>query len=151
MATLLDRKKLLAKEELKIEEVNLGKGESVYVRQMTGHERDIFEQSLIKETKDTKGNVISYDRALGDFRAKLAVCTICDEKGSLILEPKDVEVLSKNMSAARLERIINKAQELNNISEEDKEALVKNLEGDQIANSISDSVENSGMPTPITS
>jgi hypothetical protein len=142
MTTLLDRKALLAKEDLKVEKVDLGKDEFVYVRQMTGHERDTFEQSLIKEQKDSKGNVVSYDRALGDFRAKLAVCTVCDEKGKLLLDPKDYDLLSKNMSAYRLERIINKAQSLNNITEEDKEGLVKNSETVPVDGSNSDSVEN---------
>ena len=45
------------------------------------------------------------------------------------------------MSAARLEKIVNKAQELNKISEEDKESLVKNSSGDQVASSPSGSVE----------
>jgi hypothetical protein len=45
------------------------------------------------------------------------------------------------MSAARLEKIVNKAQELNKITDEDKESLVKNSSGDLVASSPSDSVE----------
>jgi hypothetical protein len=142
MGTLLNRKLLLQKEKLEIVKVELGKDEYVFVRQMTGRERDTFEQSLIKENKDKDGTVIGYDRSLQDFRAKLAVVTLCDEKGSSLLEPGDYETLSMSMSAARLEKIVNKAQELNKISEEDKENLVKNLGGDQVANSSSASVEN---------
>lgn len=142
MGTLLNRKLLLQKEKLEIVKVDLGKDEFVYVRQMTGRERDTFEQSLIQEIKDTAGTVTGYDRSLRDFRAKLAVVTLCDEKGNSLLEPGDYETLSMSMSAARLEKIVNKAQELNKISEEDKEALVKNLGGDQVANSNSVSAEN---------
>jgi len=109
---------------------------------MTGRERDNFEQSLIKEKKDTKGNVVSYDRALGDFRAKLAVVTVCDEKGVALFLPEDYSLLSQNMSAARLEKIVNTAQKLNAISEEDKEELVKNLNAEQEDNSNSSSAEN---------
>jgi len=139
---LLNRDALLAKEELEVVKVELGKGEFVYVRQMTGRERDSFEQSLIKETKDNKGQVTGYDRALGDFRAKLAVVTLSDEKGNLLLEPKDYPLLSQRMSARRLEIIVNAAQKLNAISEEDKEALVKNLKSEPEDNSNSGSVEN---------
>lgn len=122
---VLDREGLLKKEELKIEKVPLGNSEFIYVRQMTGRERDRFEQSLLMEVKDKKGG-ITYERSLEDFRAKLAVNTICDEKGVNILQPDDYPVLSQNMSAARLEKIVNAAQALNSISEEDKENLVKN-------------------------
>lgn len=138
----LNRSALLQKEELEKVKVDLGKDEFVYVRQMTGRERDNFEQSLIKEKKDTKGNVVSYDRALGDFRAKLAVVTVCDEEGKALFLPDDYSLLSQNMSARRLEIIVNAAQKLNAISEEDKEALVKNSSAEQEDNSNSDSAEN---------
>ena len=139
MGNLLDKSKLLAKEKLEIVQVVLPNGDFVYVRQMTGRDRDNFEQSLIKEVKNSKG-VIDYERSLGDFRAKLAVITLCDEKGALLLEPNDYVRLSQNMSARTLETIVNVAQELNKISEEDKEALVKNSDAVQVGNSNSGSV-----------
>jgi hypothetical protein len=138
----LSRTDLLQKEELERVKVDLGKGEFVFVRAMTGRERDKWEQSLIKERKDNKGNVISYDRSLDDFRAKLAICTVCDEKGDAIFLPDDAPTLSKNMSAKRLESIVNAAQKLNAISEEDKDALIKNSEPESAGDSNSGSVEN---------
>lgn len=135
---LLDKKGLLTRETLEVVKVDLGKGDYVFVRQMTGRERDKFEQSLIRENKNAEGG---FEKALDDFRAKLAVCTICDEQGNLILTTADAPTLSQCMSAARLEKIVNKAQELNRISEEDKENLAKNSSGDQVASSHSDSVE----------
>jgi len=137
---LLDRNSLLKKEDLSVQKVELGKDEFVFVRQMTGRERDRFEQSLIKEEKGAKG-AVEYKRSLEDFRAKLVVCTVCDETGSLLLRPTDIEVLSTSMSAARLEKIVNAAQALNNISEQDKEELVKNSEAAPSGNSTSDSVK----------
>jgi hypothetical protein len=142
MGNLLSREALLTKEKLEIVKVEFEDGDFVYVRQMTGHERDIFEQSLLKKNRDKKGVIIGYEQATEDFRAKLAVITVCDEKGDLLFEPNDYPILSHNISAKRLETIINKAQEINKISEEDKEALVKNLEVGQADNSNSDSVEN---------
>jgi hypothetical protein len=138
----LDRSKLLQKEVLQIEKVELGEDGFIYVRQMTGHERDTFEQSLIKEKKDSKGTITGYDRATSDFRAKLAVVTICDEQGILLLQPGDYPALSANMSAKTLEKIINTAQKLNSITEEDKENLVKNSEAGLGEGSSSGSVEN---------
>lgn len=120
---LLDRKNLLEKENLEIVKVDLGKGDFVFVRQMTGRERDRFEQTLIKENKAADGG---YEKSLDDFRAKLAVVTMCNEQGELIMQAGDYPLLSQNMSAARLEKIVNTAQKLNKISEEDKENLVKN-------------------------
>lgn len=137
---LLNRDDLLKKEVLKIEKVDLGEGEFVYVRQMTGRERDRFEQTLMAEKKDTRGNV-SYVRSLEDFRAKLAVHTICDEAGVNQLQPEDYPTLSQNMSAARLELIVNKSQEMNSISAKDKENLIKNSNAAPSDDSISDSVE----------
>jgi len=137
---VLTREDLLKKEKLRTERVNLGKGEFVYVRQMTGRERDQFEQSLVKEVKDSDGQ-LEFERSLDDFRAKLAVHTICDEKGNNLLKPGDVAILSQNMSAARLELIVNAAQKLNRISEEDKKNLVKNSEAVQNADSTSDFVK----------
>jgi hypothetical protein len=138
---LLDRKKLLTKETLKVERVELSSDEFVYVRQMTGRERDTFEQMLVRKTKDEKGRM-AFEQSLDDFRAKLAVCTVCNEEGKLLLLPGDYSVLSQQMSAARLERIVNAAQKLNNITEEDKEELVKNSGAVLEDNSNSDSAEN---------
>ncbi len=137
---VLTRENLLKKEKLRKEKIDLGKDEFVFVRQMTGRERDRFEQSLVKEVVDNKGQS-EFKRSLDDFRAKLAVHTVCDEEGNNLLRPEDVAILSQNMSAARLELIVNKAQELNRISEEDKKNLTKNSEAVQNANSTSASAE----------
>ena len=117
----LNRESLLAKEDLEIIEVDLGKGEGVYVRQMTGYERDLWERSIVEV--DAKGNV---ERKADDFRAKLAVCTVCDKEGKLVFKVIDSKALSRSMSAARLEKIVEVAQRLNKITEEDKDELVKN-------------------------
>lgn len=139
MENVLNKEMLLKKEELEVTKVDLGKNEIVFVRQMTGRERDRFEQSLVKENKDAKGG---FTACLDDFRAKLAVSTICDETGKLLLAITDAPILSQHMSAARLEKIVNVAQKLNKITEEDKEGLVKNSVAGQPGISASDSVEN---------
>ena len=142
MGNLLSRKSLLAKESLAIQIVNFPDGNFVYVKEMSGHDRDLFEQSILEEEKDEKGNLTGYKRSLTDFRAKLAVMTVCDEKGNLILQPEDYTNLSSSISASKLKLIVEKAQELNKMDETQKEDLVKNLEAGQPGTSASSSVEN---------
>jgi len=140
--SILDSSALLKKQVLQVEKVDLGDGDFVFVREMTGRDRDNFEQSLTTAKRDVKGVVIGYEQALGDFRAKLAVLTLCDAAGELLLTPADISALSQNMSIRRLEKIVEASQKLNKITEEDKEDLVKNSNAGQPSDSLSDSVEN---------
>jgi hypothetical protein len=128
--------------------VDLGDGDFVYVRQLTGRERDQFERSLLRQVKSRKGEV-TYEESMGDFRAKMVVNAICDEKGNNILEPGDFELLSRSISAARLELIVAKVNELNRIIEADVAAMVKNSEPGQTESSSSESAGNSDSPIPI--
>jgi len=137
----LNRQQLLAKEDLEIRKVDLGKGDFVYVKQMTARERDTLEQTLLTKVVGKDGGA-TYEQNLKDFRSKLAVNTVCDEKGNLLLKPGDFETLANSISAARMERIINVAQELNKITHEDKDALVKNSGNDPAGASPSDSAKN---------
>ncbi len=140
----LNRMEVLKKQELTRVKVTFPDSENkddpefVFVRQMTGRERDAFERSLSKEFTNAEGE-IDYKRDISDFRAKLAVYTLCDEEGKNLLTAKDIELLSVNMSAFRLECIVEAAQKLNKITKEDREALVKNSGGDRKDDSISDS------------
>jgi len=141
MGNLLTKEALLAKEQLTNEKVEFEDGNFVFVRQMTGHERDVFEQSLLKKNRDNKGNIVGFEQATEDYRAKLAVVTICDEKGDLLLRPGDYATLSKMMSAKTLEKIVKVSQRINGIGEEEKELIAKNSEAVQDGSSNSDSVE----------
>lgn len=139
---LLTREALLQKDDLKVEKVELSKG-YVFVREMTGHEKDVWEQSMLKQKPSgNKNKGVEYETTLEDFRAKLAVVTVCDAEGNLLFKPEDARVLNKMMSATNMERIVTAAQKLNAISEEEKEELLKNSEADQTDSSNSNSVEN---------
>ncbi|MBI4831011.1 MAG: hypothetical protein HY801_05545 [Candidatus Lindowbacteria bacterium] len=120
----LDRDGLLRKEDLKIERVDLGGGDFVFVHEMTGNQRDQFENSLLQEMEGGEGGDRPSNLSLENFRAKLAVCTLCDEKGNLLLRPRDAQKLSTNMSAARLELIANRARKLNRISTKDQNDML---------------------------
>jgi hypothetical protein len=139
---LLTREALLQKDDLKVEKVELSKG-YVFVREMTGHEKDVWEQSMLKQKPSgNKNKGIEYETTLEDFRAKLAVVTVCDADGNLLFKPEDAKVLNKMMSATNMERIVTAAQKLNAISEQEKEEILKNSEADQTDSSNSNSVEN---------
>lgn len=141
-ANFLTRELLLQKDDLKIEKVELTRG-FVYVREMTGHEKDIWEQSMLKQKASGNPNKpVEYETVLEDFRAKLVVVTVCDETGNLILEAKDAKLLNKMMSASNMEKIVEVAQRLNAITQKDRDEIVKNLEADPAASSNSGSVEN---------
>jgi hypothetical protein len=126
---MLTGKELLTPQKLNQVKVDLGNDDFVYVREMTGHERDAFEQSLSKEFIDAQGKT-EYKRDVSDFRAKLVVGSLCDENGKNLLELKDYLTLSKSIGIRRLEKIVKASQELNKISEEDKDNLVKNSKAD---------------------
>jgi len=139
---LLTREALLQKDDLKVEKVELSKG-YVFVREMTGHEKDVWEQSMLKQKPSgNKNKGVEYETTLEDFRAKLAVVTVCDAEGNLLFKPEDAKVLNKMMSATNMERIVTAAQKLNAISEQEKEEILKNSEADQTDSSNSNSVEN---------
>ena len=138
----LNREALLAKPKLAIEKVEISNG-FVYVREMTGYEKDIWEQSMYKPAP--QGNMtgtpkMNYD--LSGFRAKMAVCTLCDKDGNLLFTMNDVTLLSKSLKASDLEKIAEKAQALNSVSEKDKEEILKNLGAEQEKDSSSNSAEN---------
>lgn len=146
---LLNREKLLAADKLQIERVDLSDDEYIFVKQLTGRERDQFEAMLLIEQEAADGSV-TYERDTKDFRAKLAVCTACDEQGHLLLQPEDAALLSQNKSAASLEKIVAKAQELNGMSRKKQDKMVKNSDAGQSADSISDCAGTLDLPTPIT-
>lgn len=122
----LNRDALLQRDVLKIEKVELTRG-FVYVREMTGKEKDAWETSLMKRkpsgNKTVRGD---FEIDLDGFRAKLAVVTVCDENGDLIFKAEDVKTLNAAMSAVNMDKIVSVAQRLNAISEDDKEEILKN-------------------------
>ncbi len=138
----LSRDALLQRDELKIEKVELTRG-YVYVREMTGSEKDVWEQSMLKQKPSgNKNKPVEYETSLEDFRAKLAVMTVCDEDGKLLFRPQDARSLNNAMSASNMEKIVETAQRLNAVTEKDKEEILKNSEADPESVSSSSSAEN---------
>lgn len=139
---ILSKEQLLSAPILAIKEVEISIG-TVLVREMTGYEKDVWEQSLMRQApQGNKDGVTKMNLNLENFRAKLAVCTICDESGKLLFNMNDMITLSKALKASDMEKIVEAAQEINGISDKDKDEMLKNSEADPEESSNSSSAEN---------
>lgn len=115
---MLTRESILQADDLKRELVKVPEwGGEVYVRVMTGTERDALEQKVFINRKpgDTVQNI----------RAAYAAYTICDENGKQIFTHEDIAALGQKCAAA-LDRVFEVSQRLNRISAKDVEELKGN-------------------------
>lgn len=126
------------RDELAIEKVELKDSKGtvrghVFVREMTAKEKNTWELSLTKTLPKIGNKQQETVMNLEDYRVKLAICTLCDEKGERLfdMKPNVISALSDKISASNMERIADTANRLNKITKEDQEELVKNLETDQ--------------------
>lgn len=119
---LLSRDEILSAEDRKTVEVEVPEwGGSVLVRTLSGKERDAYESGTIS-IKNGK-QVEDFD----NLRARLVALCLVDEKGVRLFTAKDVTSLG-NKSAAALQRVYNKCQELNAVSDKDVEELTENFD-----------------------
>lgn len=88
-------------------------GGEVYVRGMSGKERDDFEESL----RIRKGRKAGQSD-LKNFRARLAVKVIVNEQGERTLTDEDASIFGQ-MPAGVLDRIISRCTELSGMSDEE--------------------------------
>ena len=100
-------------------------GGTVYVRTMTGADRDQFESSMVTVGAD---GVRKADTS--NLRAKLIALTIVDENGTRLFEASDVDRLGLK-SAAAIERVFAAAQGLNGLGAKAEEDAVKNSKANQ--------------------
>ena len=87
---------------------------SVYVKAMTGIERDKFENYVTKKKKNVEG-VMAY----------LCAIAMCDEDGKPIVTLNQVNDLNKK-SVSALTRVFEAASRLNSLTDKDVEDLAKN-------------------------
>jgi len=117
---VLSRDAILQAQDIEVVAVNVPEwGGHVFVRVMTGRERDAFEASITAGGKE-KTNMV-------DFRARFAVMVICDEEGERLFDAKDIDALTKK-SAAALDRVFEVGKKINRIGEEEQQALVANFD-----------------------
>ena len=96
-------------------------GGGVYVRGMTGAERDEYEQSLVR------GKGRNQEINVKNARAKLVVRCAVDEQGRQLFGKDDFRRLGSK-SAKALDRIYAVARDLSGVSDEDIDELTKNYE-----------------------
>lgn len=105
----LTREQILNMKDLPIEEVQVPEwGDSVFVRGMTGAERDAFELSLVDQKQGGKVN-------LENIRTKLCARVICDKEGNRIFSDKDIQALA-GKSGAALSRVFDVAMRLSGMT-----------------------------------
>jgi hypothetical protein len=110
-------------------------GGRVWVRGLTGSERDLFEGTII----EGRGRQQSVN--LKNFRAKLVVASAVKSEHSkerLFGDPSHVNRLG-NKSARALQRVFDMAQELSGLNQQDVEQMTAELGKDQNGSSGSDS------------
>lgn len=115
-------------------------GGKLYVRAMTGAERDKFEASVISTNKrgQTESN-------FANLRARLVALCAVDEDGEALFRPTDIAALGRK-SARALQRVYDAAQRLNGMSSDDMEELAGNSEATGADDSNSDLPSRSVAP-----
>ena len=114
---MLTKDQILASLDIAKEEVQVPEwGGSVFVRGMTGLERDAFGTSL----RNPDGSV-----NLDSYRAKLLVCCVVDEQGNALFTPADAAALNGKSSLA-LDRVFKVAERLNSLGNDALDAAEKN-------------------------
>jgi hypothetical protein len=104
---------------------------SILLRELSGRERDHFEASMIER----RGNSVKQN--LENLRARLISLCIVNEQGELLFNKADLNRLG-NMPAAGLDRVFDKCQKMNGLTQEDVEELSEGFSDDPSEGSTSD-------------
>ena len=129
--TILTRDQILQANDLVTETVEVPEwGGSVFVKSLTGVERDQFEAAIVElKGRDTKIN-------MRNARARLVALSVVDEEGKKVFSPNDISLLGAK-SAAALQRVFHVAMRLSGTSEEDVRELTEELEENPFDDSLS--------------
>lgn len=120
----LSKAAILAAQDCKVEKVEVKEwGGEVFVRTLSGAERDAFEESYVENK--TKS-----------FRERFLVLTLCDENGTRLFTDAEVAELGKK-NAIVLNRVFDKAWAVNALRTEDVDALGKDSSSAQSEGSTS--------------
>lgn len=124
---LISREAFLKKQEFKIEKVVIDEttGDYIFIKQMSGFDRDRLEQSMTITTKDNAGKEVT-KVTTENFKAKMICATVCDENGMLILKPEDYKIINAHFTSDAIDQLATKASALNKIRGVDKEEAIKN-------------------------
>lgn len=134
---MLSREEILGLDDLVREPVVIPewKNETLFVRVMSGTERDLFEAEMLRDPEADPAT------RMQNLRARLAVLTVCDAEGKSLFFLSDVEALGKKSSRA-LDRIFEVARRLNALTPEEVDTLAKN------SNDVPNGAPGSASPAP---
>lgn len=128
----LTRDDILNASDLKTEKIEVPEwGGHVYIRGLTGAERDAFESGMVSMRGRHR------DVNLENIRARLVALVTVDEDGKRIFADKDIALLGSK-SATALDRVFSAARRLSGLTEEDVNELAEGLENDPFDDSASD-------------
>lgn len=125
MANELNGRALSADDILKAPDLRTQKlevpewGGHVYVRLMTGTERDEFEQEFVDLRTGKRGGSVK------NIRAKFAARVMSDKDGRRLFTDKQIDQLGQK-SAAALDRVFDMGLRLNGLAESDVQELAGN-------------------------
>jgi hypothetical protein len=126
---ILNRDEILSADDLEKKKVHVPEwGGSVFIRMMTGAERDAYEIMMFGEDNKKKTFV--------NMRAKFLAFTIVDESGKPIFTDSDIEALGKK-GIKPIDRVYTAARKLNALSDEDVDEILKKSDPNPPDNSIS--------------
>ena len=124
---VLTKDDIFAAEDITTEEVYVPEwGGVVYVKTLSGSERDELEKSIFSAGEADPSNL----------RAKLVAMATVDKEGNRLFTFADAERLGKK-SARALDRVFSVAQRLSGMLPQDVQAMTENLSAGQSADSIS--------------
>jgi hypothetical protein len=134
----LTRDDILTADDIRIEPVEVPEwGGRVYVRTLTGLQREKYVESIRKVTGHGKKQLVEIN--IQKSGAKLAAQTICDDKGKLLFTEADIPGLA-NKSSRALQRVIDASAELNGLDDEAEEDAKNELASREVsADSTTDS------------
>ncbi|MFW3459709.1 hypothetical protein ACN24K_01780 [Streptomyces microflavus] len=148
MTNYLSAEQILDADDLAIEDVPVPEwGGTVRVKGMSGTERDRFEAGFIGG--DMKQ--LPPDKALEHYRARIAAACLVDHAGKKMFRSVGEVKRLSDKNAEALQRVVDVANRLSGLTEEDVEELTGNSAAAQSGSSTSDSPDTSDTPSPSSS
>jgi hypothetical protein len=106
----LDRKSILAADDVRKEKVSVPEwGGDVYLRVLSGTDRDRFEESYA-------------DQKMKAFRLRFLLLALCDEKGERLFSDDEADVLGRKSSVV-INRLFEAGWKINAFTQEAVDAL----------------------------
>lgn len=114
----LDRKSILAADDVRKEKVSVPEwGGDVYLRVLSGTDRDRFEESYA-------------DQKMKAFRLRFLLLALCDERGERLFEDDEADVLGRKSSVV-INRLFEAGWKINAFTQEAVDALGEDSPSDR--------------------